>query len=87
METRTATITTKVRLAKPLIAIGWTFLGLALTLFLALFVYSYREQAKTPGVKNFGVAVLFMMYGIPAVFCGTVGLICLLIGFIFQRIG
>jgi hypothetical protein len=87
METRMGIRKKKARLAKPLIVIGWTFLGLALTLFVALVVLSDREQALTPGVGSFAVAMLFVFFGPPAVICGGLGLICLLIGSVFKRIG
>jgi hypothetical protein len=37
------------------------------------------EQAKTPGEKNMGVAVLFMAFGIPMLISGLSGLLCLMV--------
>jgi hypothetical protein len=38
------------------------------------------EQAKTPGEKNMGVAVLFMIFGVPIMISAAAGVLCLLVG-------
>ena len=38
------------------------------------------EQARSPGEKDFGVAVLGMIFGLPALLLGLVGVLCLLAG-------
>lgn len=55
-------------------------MGLSLVLYAALELSSRWEQAKTPGEKNMGVAVLGMIFGIPMLISAAVGLLCLLVG-------
>jgi len=59
---------------------GSALIGLSVLLYAALEFSSRWEQAKTPGEKNMGVAVLFMIFGIPMLICASGGLLCLLVG-------
>jgi hypothetical protein len=52
-------------------------IGLSVLLYAALEFSSRWEQAKTPGEKNMGVAVLFMIFGIPMLISAAAGLLCL----------
>jgi len=58
---------------------GWALIGLSVVLYAALEFSSRWEQAKTPGEKNMGVAVLFMVFGIPMLISGAAGLLCLIV--------
>jgi hypothetical protein len=49
-------------------------------LYASLEVASRWEQAKTPGEKNMGVAVLFMIFGMPILISAAAGVLCLLVG-------
>ena len=67
---------------------GVFLLGLSILLYIALEVSSRWEQARTPGEKNLGVAVLGMTFGIPMLISAATGLLCLLISglaFIYSR--
>lgn len=64
----------------PLIGIGCLSLAGALVCFGLLDWSSSVEQASSPGEKDLGVAVLGMMFGIPAFFLGLAGLLCLVAG-------
>jgi hypothetical protein len=57
---------------------GLILVSLSAVLFVALELSTHREQAKTPGEKNMGVAVLFMAFAIPMVISGVAGLLCLI---------
>jgi len=59
---------------------GWILVGLSAVLFVALELSTRWEQAKTPGEKNMGVAVLFMAFAIPMIISGVAGLVCLIVG-------
>ena len=72
---------------------GSVLIGLSVLLYAALEFSSRWEQAKTPGEKNMGVAVLFMIFGIPILISAGAGVLCLLVGALafvhvrfFQRI-
>jgi hypothetical protein len=49
-------------------------------LYASLELSSRWEQATTPGEKDLGVAVLFMMFDIPMLISAAAGLLCLLVG-------
>ena len=66
--------------AKTLSLTGFVFIGLSLVLYAALELSSRWEQAKTPGEKNMGVAVLGMFFGRPMLCSAAVGLLCLFVG-------
>jgi hypothetical protein len=59
---------------------GLTLIGLSVVLYASLELSSRWEQAKTPGEKNMGVAVLFMIFGIPILISAAAGVLCLLVG-------
>jgi hypothetical protein len=67
-------------IARSLSLTGSALIGLSVLLYAALEFSSRWEQAKTPGEKNMGVAVLFMIFGIPMLICAAGGLLCLLVG-------
>ena len=58
---------------------GSILVGLSAVLFVALELSSRWEQAKTPGEKNMGVAVLSVAFAIPMVMSGVAGLLCLIV--------
>jgi hypothetical protein len=59
-------------------------IGLSIVLYAALELSTRWEQARTPGEKNLGVAILFMIFGIPTGIFGVLGLLCLILaGLIF----
>jgi hypothetical protein len=59
---------------------GWALIGLSMVLYVTLELSTRWEQARTPGEKNMGVAVLFMIWGIPTLISGAAGLLCLIVG-------
>ena len=59
---------------------GWALIGLSIVLYVTLELSTRWEQARTPGEKNMGVAVLFMIWGIPTLISGGAGLLCLIVG-------
>jgi hypothetical protein len=67
-------------LAKPCCIAGGLLLALSAVLYAALEMSAHWEQAKTPGEKNFGVAMLGVLFGIPAVVCAAIGVVCLIVG-------
>ena len=63
--------------------LSWTgvvFTGLSVVLYAALELSSRSEQAKSPGEKNMGVAVLGMVFGLPMLASAAIGLLCLFVG-------
>ena len=66
-------------ITRSLSLIGWALIGLSAVLYVALELSSRWEQAKTPGEKNMGVAVLFMLFGIPMLISAAAGLLCLIV--------
>ena len=79
--------------ARSLSLTGSALIGLSVLLYVALEFSSRWEQAKTPGEKNMGVAVLLMIFGVPMLISAAAGLLCLLVGALtfahgrfFQRI-
>ena len=58
---------------------GSALMGLSVLLYVALELSSSWEQAKTPGEKNMGVAVLFMLFGIPMLISAAAGVLCLMV--------
>jgi hypothetical protein len=64
----------------PLISVGCLSLVAALACLGLLDWSSSVEQASSPGEKDLGVAVLGMIFGIPAFFLGLAGLLCLVVG-------
>jgi hypothetical protein len=59
-------------------------LSLAAITYVALSVTTTHEQALTPGEKNYGVAVLAMLFGMPLLFFVASGLVALLLsGIVF----
>ena len=80
-------------ITRPLSLTGLALIGLSVVLYASLALASRWEQAKTPGEKNMGVAVLFMIFGIPILISAGAGVLCLLVGALafvhvrfFQRI-
>jgi hypothetical protein len=65
--------------ARSLLLTGWVLIGLSVVLYVALDLSSRWEQAKTPGEKDMGVAVLFMIFGIPMLISAAGGLLCLIV--------
>jgi len=57
---------------------GWALLGLSMVFYVTLELSTRWEQARTPGEKNMGVAVLFMIWWIPTFISGAAGLLCLI---------
>ena len=70
----------KKSIARPLSFTGLALIGLSVVLYASLELASRWEQAKTPGEKNMGVAVLFMIFGIPMLISTAAGVLCLLVG-------
>ena len=66
-------------ITRSLSLIEWALIGLSVVLYVALELSSRWEQAKTPGEKNMGVAVLFMLFGIPMLISAAAGLLCLIV--------
>ncbi len=67
---------------------GWALIGLSIVLYVIMELSTRWEQARTPGEKNMGVAVLFMIWGIPTLISGAAGLLCLFVGaftFAYER--
>ena len=64
----------------PLIGIGCALLVLALLSYGLLLWTSAAEQARSPGEKDLGVAVLAMMFGLPALVLAAAGILCLATG-------
>ena len=62
---------------RPLVLTGILLLAICAILYLALQVSVAHEQALSPGEKSLGVAVLGMLFGIPMMFCGAVGILLL----------
>lgn len=58
---------------------GLALIGLSVVLYVSLELLSRWEQAKTPGEKDMGVAILFMLFGIPALISAVAGLLCLIV--------
>jgi hypothetical protein len=56
---------------------GILLLATSAILYFALQVSVAHEQALSPGEKSFGVAALGMLFGIPMMFCGAVGILLL----------
>lgn len=68
---------------------GLALIGLSVVLYVALELSSRWEQAKTPGEKDMGVAVLFMLFGIPMLISGAAGLLRLIasaLAFAYRRL-
>jgi hypothetical protein len=72
---------------------GMVLIVLSVVLYTALELSSRWEQARSPGEKNLGISVLFIMFGIPMLISGAGGIFCLLVGALaftyrrfFQRI-
>jgi hypothetical protein len=71
-----------------LFLLGVFLLFLAALTWVALSVTTTHEQALTPGEKNYGVAVLAMLFGIPLLFFLASGLVVLLLSgivFLYRR--
>ena len=66
--------------AKNISLTGVGFLGASLALYAILELWTSWEQARTPGEKNLGVAVLGMTVGVPMLFSAAMGLACLAAG-------
>jgi hypothetical protein len=66
---------------------GLGLTGLSVVLYAALEFSTRWEQAKAPGQKNMGVAVLFMIFGIPTLISAAAGLLCLLAGALAFALG
>jgi hypothetical protein len=65
---------------KSLVLTGWALIGLSLLLYCAYEVLTRWEQAKTPGEKNLGVAVIFMTFWFPMLISAVAGFLCLTVG-------
>ena len=65
---------------RSLLLIGWALIGLSMVLYVIMELSTRWEQARTPGEKNMGVAVLFMIWSIPTLISGAAGLLCLIVG-------
>ena len=59
--------------------VGVVLLGVSVILWLGLEWSASYEQARTPGEKNLGVAVLGMLLGIPMLIFGAGGLVCVFV--------
>jgi hypothetical protein len=59
---------------------GCALIGLSVLLYVAGEISTRWEQAKTPGERNLGVAVLFMIFDIPMLASAAAGLLCLVVG-------
>jgi hypothetical protein len=66
--------------ARSLSLTGSALIGLSVVLYGAGELSARWEQAKNPGEKDLGVAVLFMMFDIPMLIFAGAGLLCLLVG-------
>ena len=64
----------------PLIGFGCGSLVLSLICYGLLSWTSAAEQARSPGEKDLGVAVLAMMFGLPALVLAAAGVLCLITG-------
>jgi hypothetical protein len=62
---------------RPLVLVGILLVAISAILYLALQVSAAHEQALSPGEKSLGVAALGMLFGIPMIFCGAVGILLL----------
>jgi hypothetical protein len=49
---------------------GWALIGLSIVFYATLQLATHWEQARTPGEKNMGAAVLLMIWGIPTLVTG-----------------
>jgi len=58
---------------RPLIFTSCVLLAISLILYVALEVSVAHEQALSPGEKSLGVAVLFMIFGIPMLLSAATG--------------
>ena len=67
-------------ITRPLSLTGLALIGLSVVLYASLELASRWEQAKTPGEKNMGVTVLFMIFGIPILISAAAGVLYLLVG-------
>ena len=68
---------------------GVALIGLSIVLYVALELSSVLGQAKTPGEKDMGLAVLFMFLGIPMLIFAALGLFCLIasaLAFAYRRL-
>ena len=68
--------------------IGVLLLVLSASSWLALIITTAQEQARTPGEKNLGVAVLGMIWGLPMLAFGAGGVSVLLVHsvlFLYRR--
>jgi hypothetical protein len=71
-----------------LFKIGVLLLVLSASSWLALIITTAQEQARTPGEKNLGVAVLGMIWGLPMLAFGAGGVSVLLVHsvlFLYRR--
>ena len=69
--------------------VGLVLIGVSGLLYLGLQLTTNWEQAQSPGQKNLGVAVLFMMFGIPALVCAGAAVISFVVSglaFGYQRV-
>jgi len=67
-------------ITRPLSLTGLALIGLSVVLYVAGELSARWEQAKNPGEKDLGVAVLFMIFDIPMLISAAAGLLCLLVG-------
>lgn len=66
--------------ASALIGMGCSSLAAALVCYGLLEWSSSVEQASSPGAKDLGVAVLGMLFGLPALVLGLTGILFLIAG-------
>ena len=76
---RTVRVAARLR-RNPLISFGCGALAAALVCFGLLSWSSTVEQARSPGEKDLGVAVLAMMFGVPALLLAAASILCLFTG-------
>jgi len=67
------------RTSKTAALVGFALIGLSGLLYIALEITTKWEQARSPGGKNLGVAVLFMIFGIPMLLCVSAGVLSFVI--------
>ena len=69
--------------------VGLVLIGVSGLLYLGLQLTTNWEQAQSPGQKNLGVAVLFMMFGVPALVSAGAAVISFVVSgsaFVYQRV-
>jgi len=70
------------RVCKIAMSMGVLLLVVSFLLYGALELTTSWEQARTPGERNLGVAVLGMIFGFPMLLTGVSAIACLIVGII-----